>query len=67
MLGMVLDIASIGQAAVWLGTSVTWLRKAADELCIQPAVRINGIDHYATDDVHRMQPIIDRMKKQLNE
>jgi len=61
-----LDIASVGQSAVWLGTTVTWLRKAAEELGIEPAARINGVDHYATDDVHRMQPIIDRMKNELN-
>lgn len=56
---MVIDVASIGQTATWLRTTVTRVGELARELGITPAARINGIDHFATNDIHRMA---DRLK-----
>lgn len=53
---MSIDIASVGMAAQWFQTTVSALREVAKEMNIEPAARINGIDHYSTSDLHKMRP-----------
>ena len=49
------DLVSIGYAAQLLQAVPKRIREAAQALGIQPACRINGIDHYSEDDVQKIR------------
>ncbi|WP_428304847.1 hypothetical protein [Lacipirellula sp.] len=48
------SIISIGQAAQLLQAMPSRISAAAVELCIEPAMRINCIDHFAEADLERI-------------
>jgi hypothetical protein len=48
------SIISIGQAAALIQAMPTRIRNAAIALGIQPAMRINNVDHFAESDIERI-------------
>lgn len=59
-----LDVLSIGKAAGELQLPVSQIHRLVFELGIQPAARINGIDHFDTADVERLAAHVRRMSQQ---
>jgi hypothetical protein len=49
-----IEIVSIGQLAAWIQASPSRIRKAAEALGIQPAYRINGVEHFDEADGERI-------------
>ena len=48
------SIVSLGQAAALIQAMPSAIRKAAEEMDIKPALRINMIDHYDEHDIERI-------------
>jgi len=48
------SIVSIGQAAALIQMMPSEISAVAAELGIQPAIRINGIDHFCESDLQRI-------------
>jgi hypothetical protein len=57
------SVVSIGQAAVMIQQMPNRIRTAADELNIQPAMRINCADYFDEEDVQRIGEYIRRNNK----
>ena len=57
-----IEIVSIGSAAAQLQKPMTVIRRAADELGILPAYRINEIPHFAAADLERIAEHLDRQR-----
>lgn len=55
MLTATTNIIAIGQAATKLGTTTPRLAALASTLGIKAAMRINGVDYLAADDVERIR------------
>lgn len=60
MTGTTLDVVSIGRLACDVQASIPRVRRALEQLGIEPTMRINGLDHYAADVADRLFPILQR-------
>lgn len=57
------EITSIGKAAAELQKPVSAIRRAADELGIQPSHLINSVPHFAAADLERIAEHLQREGK----
>lgn len=57
-----INVVAIGQSASELHCAIRDIRTAAAQLDIRPAMRINGVDHFAVADLERIDQYIGRQR-----
>lgn len=50
-----ISATSIGQLCAYLQQPISRIRRAIEALKVEPAIRLNNVDHYSDDDCERVR------------